>query len=303
MAAVASANGSTRVEDSQTSDVQLYVGNLPTSIDTTQLTDEFAKYGEIVDAFVSIRNGRHRGFGFVTFKNAANAASALNAANGKSLADGHKGMRVVFARKRPEGKNNSKASKTKKAPSSSSGGSGKRQEDKLHKPEQKVSANVDGDNKKNTPAATTVPAQRGPSPFVVETTNLVKTRGLSGYEKLKQAFESRYTWLSAKLTDGLSPNPLQLKAFIQDVIVGVTVIIDDGKAPKKIRDHLVETFRQINFDFEKNGPLPGTQPPDFRHVVQWFQKMVAHYDYQESERIERDEQGKLAQIRASQAQA
>ena len=62
---------------------KLYVGNLPWSMTSQELTDLFQAHGNVVSAEVVIdrESGRSRGFGFVemdTDDNARAAASALN---------------------------------------------------------------------------------------------------------------------------------------------------------------------------------------------------------------------------------
>ncbi len=60
--------------------VKLFVGNLPFSVDNAKLSEEFAKFGEIVSANVVMdkNSKRSKGFGFVELatKEAADAAIA-----------------------------------------------------------------------------------------------------------------------------------------------------------------------------------------------------------------------------------
>eukprot|EP00949_MAST-11_sp_MAST-11-sp1_P001868 g1868.t1 len=326
---MASANAPAKAQEADEaaaviSDVQLYVGNLPTTVQTQQLTDAFAKYGELTDSFVSVRNGRHRGFGFVTFKEPRDAKKALEATSGKPLLEGHKGMRVVFANKRPEGKvfnANKQKSSSKRKGKREGGGRKATGASAKEGNASNAAATKEGKAKakatnKAAPAAAKAPpaaaaaaaapaaaASKPPSAFVQTTLEIVKTPSISGYEKLKRAFENRYSYVSKKLEDGDAPNPAQLKAFVQDSIKGIKVILINGKAPKKIGDHLIEKYEQINFDFMKNEPVPDSGPPDFNGVVIWFKKMVAHYDYEESERIERDKNAVLAEERKARGKA
>ena len=90
------------------SDVQLYVGNLPTTYEKAQLEADFGKFGELSDHFVSYRSKRHRGFGFVTFASPDAAASAFKAMNGQPVEtpeNSGKCFRLEYARKRAEPKN------------------------------------------------------------------------------------------------------------------------------------------------------------------------------------------------------
>ncbi len=65
---------------------KLFVGSLPWSITNDTLSGLFAQYGEIVEAIVITdrATGRSKGFGFVTFKNEADAQKALEM-NGKEV--------------------------------------------------------------------------------------------------------------------------------------------------------------------------------------------------------------------------
>ncbi len=58
---------------------KLFVGGLPWSITNEALKELFAEFGEITEAVVITDRdtGRSKGFGFVTFKNEADAKKAL----------------------------------------------------------------------------------------------------------------------------------------------------------------------------------------------------------------------------------
>lgn len=66
---------------------KLFVGNLPYSMSNDQLRELFAPFGEteeitiISDKF----SGKSKGFGFVTFKEDADAEKALSELNGKEI--------------------------------------------------------------------------------------------------------------------------------------------------------------------------------------------------------------------------
>ena len=70
---------------------RLFVWNLPWSIDWKQLKDIFGEYGE---------TKRSKGFGFVEFVNAADAAKAKEALDGAEV-DG-RAIRVDFATEKQE---------------------------------------------------------------------------------------------------------------------------------------------------------------------------------------------------------
>ena len=61
---------------------RIFVGKLPYSCDTIKLRDYFRKFGVVEDAHVKIReDGSSRGFGYVTFRDEASAARALETEN------------------------------------------------------------------------------------------------------------------------------------------------------------------------------------------------------------------------------
>ena len=75
---------------------KLYVGNLPYSVDDSQLRDIFSQYGDIDElALIMDRDtGRSKGFAFVTFATQQAAEKAL-AENGKDM--GGRALRVNIA--------------------------------------------------------------------------------------------------------------------------------------------------------------------------------------------------------------
>jgi cold-inducible RNA-binding protein len=78
---------------------KLYVGNLPYTVDESQLRDLFSPYGEIQDlALIMDRDtGRPKGFAFVTFATQQAAEKAL-AQNGKDV--GGRPLKVNIAEER-----------------------------------------------------------------------------------------------------------------------------------------------------------------------------------------------------------
>ena len=66
---------------------KLFVGGLAWGTSDQGLNDAFASYGEITEAVIinDRETGRSRGFGFVTFANEADAASAISGMNGREL--------------------------------------------------------------------------------------------------------------------------------------------------------------------------------------------------------------------------
>ncbi len=80
---------------------KLFVGGLSWGTDSEGLRQAFAEYGDLSDAVVinDRETGRSRGFGFVTFEDANDAQSAMDALNGAEL-DGRT-LRVDMANERP----------------------------------------------------------------------------------------------------------------------------------------------------------------------------------------------------------
>jgi RNA recognition motif-containing protein len=76
-----------RAKRSTVGPVKLFVGGLDWGTSTEDLRAAFEKFGKIEDATVILdrSTGRSRGFGFVTFESAADAANAIKEMNGKEL--------------------------------------------------------------------------------------------------------------------------------------------------------------------------------------------------------------------------
>ena len=83
---------------------QLYISQLPFACTTEMLYEVFSKYGDISDCFVACRDGRSRGFGYVTFARQSCGAQAMLQMHGTELiVEGGEGraINVTFARLRP----------------------------------------------------------------------------------------------------------------------------------------------------------------------------------------------------------
>ena len=79
--------------------MNIYVGNLPYSIDRDQLREIFAQYGEVRAARIVIERetGKSKGFGFVEMDNAEEANAAIAALNGTEIG----GRKAVINEARP----------------------------------------------------------------------------------------------------------------------------------------------------------------------------------------------------------
>ena len=67
------------------STTMLYVSNLPFSVDDEQLREVFSDY-DVTSAYVAVRrNGRSKGFGFVSFGSSGEQQKALEKADGLEL--------------------------------------------------------------------------------------------------------------------------------------------------------------------------------------------------------------------------
>ncbi len=83
--------------------MELYVGNLPWSINDEALTNLFAAHGTVVRAKVVTdrETGRSRGFGFITMGDEASAQAAIQALNGQD--NGGRALTVRKSEPRPAG--------------------------------------------------------------------------------------------------------------------------------------------------------------------------------------------------------
>lgn len=79
--------------------MNIYVGNLPYSIDRDQLREIFAQYGEVRAARIVIERetGKSKGYGFVDMDNAEEANAAIAALNGTDIG----GRKAVINEARP----------------------------------------------------------------------------------------------------------------------------------------------------------------------------------------------------------
>jgi RNA recognition motif-containing protein len=82
---------------------KLYVGNLSWNVNDDSLREAFAAFGEVTSAQVAMdrMTGRSRGFAFVEFANAEDAAKAVAGLDGHEL-DGRE-LRVNIAMPKTEG--------------------------------------------------------------------------------------------------------------------------------------------------------------------------------------------------------
>ncbi|MCC7477120.1 RNA-binding protein [bacterium] len=80
--------------------MNLYVGNLPFSVNDDELHSAFAAFGTVVSAKVIMDKltGRSRGFGFVEMGSDDEGRAAINGLNGKSLA----GREISVSEARPK---------------------------------------------------------------------------------------------------------------------------------------------------------------------------------------------------------
>jgi RNA recognition motif-containing protein len=82
---------------------RLYVGNLPYSVDSSELQEMFEPHGSVVSAqVISDRDtGRSKGFGFIEMGSDDEAAAAIAAMNGKDM--NGRALTVNEAKPREEG--------------------------------------------------------------------------------------------------------------------------------------------------------------------------------------------------------
>jgi RNA recognition motif-containing protein len=81
---------------------KLYVGNLPYSVDSSELEQMFTPYGAVSSAQIITdrETGRSKGFGFVEMANDGEADAAINALNGQD--NGGRPLTVNEARPRED---------------------------------------------------------------------------------------------------------------------------------------------------------------------------------------------------------
>lgn len=81
---------------------KLYVGNLPYTTTTQELTELFEKFGKVLSAVIITDkySGRSKGFGFVEMENDNEAQEAISKLNGSNMGD--RTVVVSVARPREE---------------------------------------------------------------------------------------------------------------------------------------------------------------------------------------------------------
>lgn len=57
---------------------KLFLGGISPNTDEQIIRDHFEKYGTVIDSVVMVKDGKHRGFGFVTFDDPASAQEVLS---------------------------------------------------------------------------------------------------------------------------------------------------------------------------------------------------------------------------------
>lgn len=83
---------------------KVFVGNLPYSVTSEQLSEIFAESAEVVSANVITdkMNGRSKGFGFVEFAEDTDLNAVIDAMNGKEL----DGRAITVSEARPQEQRN-----------------------------------------------------------------------------------------------------------------------------------------------------------------------------------------------------
>ncbi len=80
--------------------MKIYVGNMPYSVSSEELSEMFGQYGQVAEANVIMdrETGRSKGFGFVDMPNDAEANEAVEALNSTQMSG--RTLRVSEARPR-----------------------------------------------------------------------------------------------------------------------------------------------------------------------------------------------------------
>lgn len=82
--------------------MKIYVGNMPYTIGSDELSELFGQYGRVAEASVIMdrETGRSKGFGFVEMPNQSEANEAVSALNSSQM--GGRTLRVSEARPRTD---------------------------------------------------------------------------------------------------------------------------------------------------------------------------------------------------------
>lgn len=81
---------------------KIFIGNLPWSIGDDALYETFREYGEIDECVViKERDGRSKGYGFVTYSEPAAAQTAIDAMNGNEYSGRKINVNAATSTRRP----------------------------------------------------------------------------------------------------------------------------------------------------------------------------------------------------------
>lgn len=82
--------------------MKIYIGNMPYTLTSDELSDLFGQHGQVAEANVIMdrETGRSKGFGFVDMPNDAEAKDAVNALNSTQMSG--RTLRVSEARPRQD---------------------------------------------------------------------------------------------------------------------------------------------------------------------------------------------------------
>jgi len=79
----------TRLSERRSTNMKIYVGNLPDEITEAELREEFGTFGEVssINIIKDKYTGRPRGFGFVEMPTVSEGRAAIAGLNGKEMKD------------------------------------------------------------------------------------------------------------------------------------------------------------------------------------------------------------------------
>lgn len=287
------------------SEVQLYVGNLPLTFMSDDLEREFLVFGPLSDFFISIRAGRHRGFGFVTFQSSASASAAEKAMNGKVMEN--KPMKVLFARERGEGEGDTPSASLSSSNSTNSEASKKLKSKKKSKRDKEKKQQVsrlqqEGNNRKEkkkesmseTTSTTKTKSALSKDPSLDVSLDVSLDKGHqteSPYILLSRIFNQQRAFLTEN--KDAKPTPLQIKTFIRKTDIQVRAVLKEcteryGKAPPPhIIQNLQVRFKSISWNWNISTPgdrIEGTQPPTVAQLVVWCTNSISFLEQEMAQR-------------------
>lgn len=297
-------NGADDVSAAPLSTTQLYVGLLPQDYDVGRMEADFKVFGTLTDFFISHRRNRHRGFGFVTYANPADATQAVESMNGSQIQGSDKRMKVMFARQRPSrrndrrsddsarsrggppgrrpGRQGERAARPQRGSDSRRPPQGQPREAKQIRPPQKAAAAP-------SPAAAAAPASAASAAAAAAAAPAAAPAApatrKSPYLQLKEWFEKKNQILQSNKDSfaeiaAVNKFVIACDSEMRDLLNQLKATF--GSVPAPILEFIDSSFRSFGWvwhqtDGRQSTIVGGSQPPNVDILIDWTAQGTQHF--------------------------